>query len=198
MEKLIDELRDKVLTGGQITSAEAMKLMVARDNYLDQLCAAADAIRQHYKGDFMETCSILNARSGRCTENCKWCSQSMFHKTEIEEYELVDLTLAAQRAQENAEKGVHRFSLVTSGRALSNKNLEQLCRVYKSIRQKSNIHLCASMGLLRQEQMHKLKAAGVEHYHCNLETAPSYFSQLCTTHTIEEKVKTIEYAKKQD
>jgi len=160
----------------------------------EALYAAANEIRQHFKGDKMEMCSILNAKSGKCTQDCKWCSQSMFHKTNVEEYELVDLKIAEQQAKENAEKGVHKFSLVTSGRTISNKNLDQLCGVYKNIQKSTPIHLCASMGLLNLSQLEKLKDAGVKHYHCNIETAPSFFPELVSSHTIEEKIRTIKFA----
>jgi biotin synthase len=96
---------------------------------------------------------------------------------------------------ENRQKGVERFSLVTSGRALSNSNVKKACSIYRAISQKSDIHLCASMGLLSFDALQQLKSAGVEHYHCNIETSPSLFSSLCTTHTFEEKVNTIKAAR---
>ena len=181
-----------MLGNGTITEEEALWLLTEADR--EVLYAAANDIRLHFKGDKMEMCSILNAKSGKCTQDCKWCSQSMFHKTNVEEYELVDLRVAEQQAKENAEKGVHKFSLVTSGRAISNKNLDQLCGVYKNIQKSTPIHLCASMGLLNRSQLEKLKDAGVKHYHCNIETAPSFFPELVTSHTMEEKIRTIKYA----
>ena len=119
----------------------------------------------------------------------------MFHKTNVEEYELLNLKEAEDLAAENAAKGVYRFSLVTSGRAISDKNLDQLCGVYKNIQQSTSIHLCASMGLLNRSQLEKLRAAGVGHYHCNIETAPSYFKEVCTSHTLEDKIRTIRMAR---
>ena len=96
--------------------------------------------------------------------------------------------------QENMDKGVYRFSLVTSGRSISNKNLDELCSVYKNIKKSNPIHLCASMGLLNLSQLQKLKDSGVEHYHCNVETAPSFFKEVVTSHTMEEKIRTIKFA----
>lgn len=189
---MVNELKQKVLENGTITEKEALWLLTEADR--EELYAAANDIRLHFKGDKMEMCSILNAKSGKCTQDCKWCSQSMFHKTNVEEYELIDLKVAEQQAKENAEKGVHKFSLVTSGRAISNKNLDQLCGVYKNIQKSTPIHLCASMGLLNRLQLEKLKDAGVQHYHCNIETAPSFFPELVTSHTMEEKIRTIKYA----
>ncbi|TLX73065.1 biotin synthase BioB [Labilibacter sediminis] len=189
---MVNELKNKVLAGGSITEQEALQLMNAEDK--EALYSAANEIRLHFKGNKMEMCSILNAKSGKCTQDCKWCSQSMFHKTNVEEYELVDLKVAEQQAKENAEKGVHKFSLVTSGRSISNKNLDQLCGVYKKIQKSTPIHLCASMGLLNRSQLEKLKESGVEHYHCNIETAPSFFPEVVSSHSIEEKFRTIRYA----
>lgn len=189
---MVNELKTKVLAGGFITQEEALYLL--NHSNKEDLYEAANEIRIRFKGNEMEMCSILNAKSGKCTQDCKWCSQSMFHKTNVEEYELVDLKLAEQQAKENAEKGVHKFSLVTSGRSISNKNLDQLCGVYKKIQKNTRIHLCASMGLLNRSQLEKLKESGVEHYHCNIETAPSFFSKVVSSHSIEEKFRTIRYA----
>ncbi len=190
---MIQEVKKRILQGGAITLDEAHAF--AKLENKNELYAAADEIRMHFKGDFMEMCSIMNAKSGKCTQNCKWCSQSMFHNTNVEEYELVDLNEAELLAEESASKGVYRFSLVTSGRAISNSNLDKLCGVYKSIQRKTPIHLCASMGLLNRSQLNKLKDAGVGHYHCNIETAPSYFKEVCTSHTMEDKIRTIKAAR---
>ncbi|MCU4173606.1 biotin synthase BioB [Carboxylicivirga sp. N1Y90] len=189
---MVDILLDKVLSGGQIGETEALQLLKTEDK--EKLYEAANTIRKHFKGNEMEMCSILNAKSGKCTQDCKWCSQSMFHNTDVEEYELVDLKLAEKQARENADQGVYRFSLVTSGRSISNRNLDELCGVYRNIQKNTDIHLCASMGLLNRSQLEKLKASGVEHYHCNIETAPSYFKSVVTSHTIEEKYRTIRFA----
>jgi len=189
---MVNKLKTKVLAGGFVTPKEALDLF--NYSYNDDLYEAANEIRLQFRGIEMEMCSILNAKSGKCTQDCKWCSQSMFHKTNVEEYELVDSELAEQRAKENDEKGVHKFSLVTSGRSISNVNLEQLCCVYKKIQKNTSIHLCASMGLLNRSQLQKLKDSGVEHYHCNIETAPSFFSSVVSSHSIEEKFRTIRLA----
>ncbi len=190
---MIQTIKKRLLNGGVISQAEALAL--AKIDNKEGLYDLANTIRQHFKGDYMELCSIMNAKSGKCSQDCKWCSQSMFHNTNVEEYELVDLKEAENLAEENAQKGVDRFSLVTSGRVISNKNLDQLCGVYRKINQKSSIHLCASMGLLNRQQLDKLYDSGVSHYHCNIETAPSFFPEMCSSHTIEDKVKTIKAAR---
>jgi len=190
---LILELEERVLNGGRVTYEEALLLTEALDK--EALYAAADRIRTHFHGDRVDLCSIVNARSGRCSENCKWCSQSKFHRTDIEVYDLIPHDDAVRQALQNEKAGVRKFSLVTSGRTISNNNLDQLCKIYDTLREESGLELCASMGLLDREKMQKLYDAGVRNYHCNIETAPSYFPELCTTHTTEEKKETLRYAR---
>ena len=190
---LILELEQRVVNGGRVTYEEALLLTEALDK--EALYAAADRIRTHFHGDRVDLCSIVNARSGRCSENCKWCSQSKFHRTDIEVYDLIPHDDAVRQALQNEKAGVRKFSLVTSGRTISNNNLDQLCKIYDTLREESGLELCASMGLLDREKMQKLYDAGVRNYHCNIETAPSYFPELCTTHTTEEKKETLRYAR---
>lgn len=174
---MINELKDRVLNGCQLTFDEGVSLTKVVDK--EKLYQAADEIRMHFCGNRIDLCSITNAKSGKCTQDCKWCSQSSFHKTNIEEYEMVDRDWAVNEAITNASKGVNRHSLVTSGRRVNDKTLDQLIPIYSEIRGKSNIGLCASMGLIDEHQLRRLKdEAGVEHYHCNLETAPSFFPRL--------------------
>ena len=190
---LILELEERLLNGGQVTYEEALLLSEALDK--EALYAAADRIRAHFHGNRVDLCSIVNARSGRCSENCKWCSQSKFHHTDIEVYDLIPREAAVRQALQNEKAGVRKFSLVTSGRTISHDNLDKLCEIYRTLQQESGLELCASMGLLDREKMQKLYDAGVRNYHCNIETAPSYFPELCTTHTIGEKKETLRYAR---
>lgn len=189
----ISGLEKKIEEGYRPDYDEALSLM--RSLSLEDLCALAHALRLRYQGKRVDMCSIMNARSGKCGEDCKWCSQSRFHHTDIEVYPLVDAESALREAVHNASKGVSRFSLVTSGRALSPADAERICAIYRRIGSECPIKLCASLGLLNREQLFQLKESGVTRYHCNLETAPSYFPQVCTTHTIEEKLQTIEWAR---
>ena len=189
----IENIKSKIISGGEISISEAIELSKTME--IEFLCQAANDIRLHFTGNFMDLCSITNARSGKCPENCKWCSQSAFHKTDIEIYDLIDKDAALKQARNNYKKGVHKFSLVTSGKTVSDTTLDMLLEIYADIKKEMDIHLCASMGLLNKEQLKKLKDAGIVHYHCNLETAPSFFSDLCSTHTMEEKLQTIEFAK---
>ena len=189
----VSGLEKKIEEGYRPNYDEALSLM--RSLSPEALCALAHALRLRYQGKRVDMCSIMNARSGKCGEDCKWCSQSRFHHTDIEVYPLVDAESALREAVHNASKGVSRFSLVTSGRTLSPADTERICAIYRRIGSECPIKLCASLGLLNREQLFQLKESGVTRYHCNLETAPSYFPQVCTTHTIEEKLQTIEWAR---
>ena len=189
---MIEVLKEKVLNGGQISHEEAVNLSREKDK--QALYRAAGEIRDKLAGRRFDTCSIINARSGRCSEDCKWCAQSAFFKTDIEEYELVSEKVCLEMAKLNDEYGVDKFSFVTSGRTLSDRNIDRLCEYARKIKENSGLHLCASMGLLNKAQLQKLLDAGIRRYHCNLETSSAYFSKLCTTHSVEEKIKTIRAA----
>ncbi|MDE7073874.1 MAG: biotin synthase BioB [Odoribacter sp.] len=190
---LVEELTEKVLNGGQITREEA--LLLANYPQKQELYRAAGMIRDRMAGRHFDTCSIVNARSGRCSENCKWCAQSAVFKTHVQEYELIDEQTCLELAQKNADYGVDKFSFVTSGRSLSDRNIDRLCGYARKIRERSDLHLCASMGLLKKEQLQKLMDAGITRYHCNMETSPGYFGKLCSTHTTDEKIATIRAAR---
>ena len=142
-------------------------------------------------------CSIINARSGRCSENCKWGAQSAHWKTGCETYGWVGTEACVKAAREAAANGADRIGIVTSGRCLSHEDVDNVCTALKAMRAAvPNISLCASLGLLSEEDLKKLKEAGLQRVHCNLETAPSLFPSLCTTHTTADKLATLHAAKK--
>ncbi len=188
----IVELTEKVKGGYLISAADALGLSMTLEK--STLYAGADAIREHFCGSIIDLCSITNAKSGKCSENCKWCSQSVWHDSKIDVYSMVDRQCAVDEAVGNAEQGVARHSLVTSGKRVTDAELDQLIAIYQEIRARCNVGLCASMGLITRPQLQRLKEAGITRYHCNLETAPSFFTKVCTTHDIEEKISTIEQA----
>ena len=178
---------------GEVSFQEAVEL--GKEPNKDLLYSAANEIREKFCGNVLDTCSIINARSGLCSEDCKWCAQSAKHKTNIETYPMAGSDEVFECALQNDIKGIKRFSLVTSGRKVSKKDMEKFCEMYKRIREKTNLELCASMGLLGKEELLMLKEAGVKRYQCNLETASSFFPQLCSTHSTEEKKAVLRMAR---
>ena len=190
--KNLQELLEDIKQGLRWSKESVLELV--NECTTEELCQLADSLREHFSGREMGTCSIINARSGRCSEDCKWCSQSSFHRCDVEIYPLVDVQTCLEMAQYNESKGIRRFSLVTSGRAMSDDEAQRACEIFKTLKEKTSLKLCASMGLLNKEQLAKLRDAGVERYHCNIETAPSYFGELCTKHTQQEKFETLKWA----
>ncbi len=189
----ITELKNKVLGGAMITPADVN--ILARYEGCEELYKAAEEITRAMCPTVFDSCSIVNARSGRCSENCKWCAQSAHFSTGCNTYDIIDREECMREARHNHSKGVHRFSLVASGRALRGEALREVCDMLQVIKNEIGIDTCASLGLLGRDELQQLWDAGVRRYHCNLETAPSYFDKLCTTHTIEDKLETIRIAR---
>lgn len=189
---MIEKLKNEILLGKKISKYEALKIL---EEPLEKLCEAANEIREKLCEKDIELCTIINGMSGCCTENCKFCAQSKYHNTGIEEYPLLSEEEIVKWGIYNQNKGVNRYSVVTSGRTISEKNLEKLCESYSSLKSQSNIKLCTSHGLLNFEQLKKLKESGVTRYHNNLETSENYFKNICTTHTFQDKIETIKSAK---
>ncbi len=188
------KLLDKVLVGDSLTDEEAYLLCDVPD--AEALYDAASQITRRFVKPVFDPCSIINARSGNCSENCKWCAQSGHFHTSAEHYPLLPTDEIMKQARYDAAKGVKHFSLVTSGRGMRGAQLQQLCSSVQAVRENTSLELCCSLGLLGYDEMVSLRQAGVSRYHCNLETAPSYFAELCTTHSIDDKLATIEAARR--
>lgn len=192
-EKL-EEIKAKGLRGESISRDEA--LWAAEYADLDALCDVANEICRHWQGTKVDSCSIVNARSGMCGEDCKWCAQATRHHTGCETYNFLDEEEVVGAAEANEKAGIRKFSLVTSGRAVSKRDLEKFCATFSRLARETDLHLCASMGLLGEEEMEMLKNAGVRRYHCNMETSSKFFPTLCSTHSPEDKRRTIAAARK--
>ncbi|MDD3813698.1 MAG: biotin synthase BioB [Desulfocapsaceae bacterium] len=179
----------KIHDGGTLSYESALAL--ARDSGLSELCRAADGLCRSFHASSFDLCSIINARSGRCSEDCRYCAQSARYPAAIDSYEQIDTATALEQARENDRAGVRRLSLVTAGRSVKSEQLEQLGELYAELGRETGLLFCASMGLLTRDKAERLVAFGVRRYHCNLESCREYFPQVCTTHTWEEKVETI-------
>ena len=189
----LSALAEKVKSGYAISREEAISLSEAP---LEALCKAADEIREQFCSNSFDMCSIINGKSGRCSENCRYCAQSAHYCGSCEEYPLMDTCELLKGALYNEQRGVGRFSVVTSGKRLTASEIDKICESYCEISSKSSISLCASHGLLGYKDFVKLKAGGVTRYHNNLETSRRFFPAVCTTHTYEEKLDTIRSAQK--
>ncbi len=187
-------LENKIINDDYVpTAAEAVELTKGPNR--ERLWMLADRLRRHFQGDYFDTCSIINARSGRCSEDCKWCAQSIHYKTDIDIYPLVDSHRVLQLAKYNATAGIRRFSFVTSGKSVTGSEIEQLAEYASDVLAETDMKVCASLGLVSRDDLEKLYDSGVTRYHCNIESAPSFFRSLCTTHTIDQKLETIRNAK---
>lgn len=191
---IVRELKDKVLSGQLLSREEAVVLAKAP---FEELVDAADEIRSHFCGNRFDLCTIVNGKSGQCSEDCKYCAQSAHYDTgRVESYPLLSTEELVEHAKLNAGQGVLRYSIVTSGKRLSDQEVEQACESIREIRKQAGIQVCVSFGLLSQQQFQKLREAGAARVHCNLESSRRYFPEICTTHTFEEKVETLKAAKR--
>lgn len=190
----VNKLKEKVLNGGILSREEALFLA---DAPLEELTSAADEIRRKMCGNGFDICTIINGKCGRCSEDCKYCAQSAhYHTACTETYPLLSTEELLEGARYNDERGVLRYSIVTSGRRLSDKEVDQVCESIRTIKKETNIQVCVSFGLLSEEQFRKIKEAGASRVHCNLESSARYFPEVCTTHTYEEKIETLKAAKR--
>ena len=191
---ITEQLKQKILDGGQISREEALLLT---DAPLEELSAAADEIRKTICGNGFDLCTIINGKCGRRSEHFKYCAQSVhYHTSCAETYPLLDTGKLLEGAKHNAALGVLRYSIVTSGRKLSDKEVEQACESIRVIRAETSIQVCVSFGLLKEAQFRRLREAGVSRVHCNLESSRRYFPEVCTTHTYDEKIETLKAAKR--
>ena len=179
----------------EIGREEALSLL--KPERRGELRERAHETTERYVEKRFDFCSIVNARSGRCSEDCKWCAQSAHWKTNCETYGWVGAEACARAARDAAANGADRIGIVTSGRSLSRDDVGNVCAALRAMREAApEIGLCASLGLLTEDDLVELKAAGLRRVHCNLETAPSLFPYLCSTHTTADKLATLRAAKR--
>ncbi|WP_020005265.1 biotin synthase BioB [Brachyspira innocens] len=189
----IEELKLKIINGYNITKEEALKLV---DSPLEDLCKAADNIRKHFCSNVFDMCSIINAKSGKCSENCKFCAQSAHYDTKCEEYNILDKDKILEQGKNDFDKGVLRYSIVTSGRALYGKEIDEVYNAIETLNKETDGYVCASLGLLDEEGFKKMKEAGLRRVHNNLEASRNFFANVCTTHSYDDKINAIKAAQK--
>jgi biotin synthase len=193
-EGVVKHLEERILEGGEITREDATRLAQISGSDLICLFASANKIREHFRGNIVGLCSIMNAKSGACPEDCAFCAQSLRSEAEIDVYPLLDKDLVVQKANEAKKTGIKRFSIVTSGRKVSESNLITISEMISEIRD-IGLQPCASLGLLGEDALSLLKTAGLERYHHNLEASEEFFPRVCTTHSYPDKIRTIHVAR---
>ena len=186
-------LAQEIIDGRRITRDDDLSVFLTCD--LDELCKGADMIREEFVGNKVDLCSIINGRSGKCPEDCKYCAQSAHNHTDCEVYDFLPEEKILEACKMNESEGVDRFSIVTAGKALTGEEFDKAVHAYETMKNECNIDLCASMGFLSAEQLHRLHEAGVTSYHHNIETSKRNFPNICTTHTYDQRIKNIHMLK---
>lgn len=188
----VAELTNKIIAGYRLSPTDDRSIFM--DTPLEELSEEAYRLQKQFCGNHIDLCTIINGRSGRCGENCKYCAQAACHKTGVDTYGFLPQEQIMAHAKANQDAGANRFSIVTSGGALSGKEFEMAIDVYKEIRRTLSIDLCASHGLLTRSQFRRLREVGVTSYHHNIETSERYFPEICTTHSYADRIRTIKMA----
>ena len=191
----IAALADSIIQGYRIQRGDDLSIFLEAP--LEELQKGAGILQRHFCGNHVDFCTIINGRSGCCGEDCKYCAQAACHHTGCDEYGFLLKEEILANAKANQDAGANRFAIVTSGRALTGADFEKALDAYRTMKQTLHIDLCASHGLLTPEQLYRLHETGVTSYHHNIETSRRFFPHLCTTHTYDDRIRTIKAAQKE-
>lgn len=184
---------DKVLVGGRITIDEAERLLATDD--VMTLADCANTITRRFNGDIVDVEALINAKSGRCPEDCSFCAQSTFYETGINKYPLLPKEAVVEQAEMAKKGGAMSFCLVCAYRSPPEKDFEQICETITAIKEQVGTEVNVSLGFMTPERARRLKELGVKRYNHNLEAAESYFSKICTTHDFQDRVNTAKIVK---
>lgn len=191
----ISGFAEKILANGEITREEALELTSISGADLFDMIACAGKIREKQMDNQIFSCTIINAKSGRCSEDCAYCAQSSFYNTGITTYPMLGVEEMTESALRMEEAGATHFSMVASGFMPQSRDLDIICRTAESIRSTTRLKVCASLGELTLSMAKRLGSAGISNYHHNLETAESHFHKICTTHEYSCDMETVKIAK---
>ncbi|MDO5016753.1 MAG: biotin synthase BioB [Porphyromonas sp.] len=186
-------IAERIIGGERLTSPDEI-LRIVEETHREELYEACHRITRTLCGSAFDTCSIINVKSGRCSEDCHWCTQSGHYRTESDSYPILPDDEVLALAKHNDSVGIKRYSLVASGKRPTESEVKRYIMMYRAIGQATKLEMCASLGLATKEALQQLKEAGCTTYHCNMESAPSHFHKLCSTHTQAEKEQTLKYA----
>lgn len=187
------KVAEEIVSNRFNTDKSDLKFILSKGD-ICEIISGAKYIREYFFGKKIHLCSILNTKSGACPEDCKYCAQSIHYNVDIIKYPFLDSSEIKRFVDKNEDTKIHRLSFVTSGKKLSKKEIDKLCDAILTTSSKKRF--CASLGILDEDDLIKLKKAGVSRYHHNLETSRSFYPNICTTHSYDERVKTVKMAKK--
>lgn len=195
MNRLLNDIIDRILSGGSISFDEACKLYDLRGPDILSLMDVANRIKEHFCGLKVDLCSIINARSGACPEDCSFCAQSSYYDTGCPKYPLLELDRLIEGAHNAKKYGATNFCIVASGRELNDKEFDRVCIAIKRIREEVEIEVDGSLGFVSKGRAQRLKEAGIARYNHNLETSKYYYSKICSTHKFEDRLRSVEALK---
>ncbi|MCJ8306981.1 MAG: biotin synthase BioB [Nitrosopumilus sp.] len=189
--EFIKECQEKVFSGIGVSSDDAKKLFNIPDESIQDLAECANEITRDFNGDKVDVEQINNIKKNACSEDCTFCGQSAFFDTGIETYQLPTPQEVVSKAQKAKDEGAESYCLVAAWREPSVKDFEGVCKIITEVNDKVGISIECSLGFLTKQQAEKLKELHVKRYNHNLETAKSKFAEICTTHTYEDRLKTL-------
>ncbi len=189
----IASCRDKVLAGDRITMDEAETLLATDD--VMTLADSANTITRKFNGDVVDVEALINAKSGKCPEDCSFCAQSTFYETGVNKYPLLPAEQIVENARMAKEGGATSFCLVCAYRSPPEKDFEQICDTITAVKKEVGTEVNVSLGFMTPERAKRLKALGVKRYNHNLEAAESYFQKICTTHDFSDRMNTARIVK---
>lgn len=193
-----DQLADEILAGNPLTREQGLSVLSASDDELLSILAAAFRVRQEYFENKVQLYYLKNAKSGLCPEDCGYCSQSAISEAAIEKYPMLNTERLLAGARQAAESQAGTYCIVSSGRGPTDREVEHIAKTVEQIKDETGLHICCCMGLLTSEQALRLKAAGVNRINHNLNTSREYHDKICTTHTFEDRMKTLRIAREAD
>ena len=191
----INAAADKVIAGGQLDRGDALEFAALSNADRNELFSAANRVREHFRGRSVDICSIVNAKSGACSEDCRFCAQSSHYATDAPVYPVIDVDRMEEAARGARKNGARRFCIVTSGRGIDDTaDLRNIARGIERV-SAAGLSPCATLGTLTLDQLRYLKDAGLHRYHHNIETSREFFPKICTTHTFDERADLVRRAR---
>lgn len=187
---MLKRIEEKIVAGGEISPEDAAYVSSIPGPAVFDLFAAANRIRNLFRGNRIDICAIVNAKSGACPEDCAYCSQSSMSSSEVPVFPLADKEVVLEKAAEAKRGGAKRFCIVTSGRKVTHAEIRKIADMVSGVRAMGLLP-CATLGLLNRAELLSLKNAGLERFHHNIETSERFFPNICTTHTYRQKLETI-------